>query len=413
MNRHGIATLVACVLAFALWSALPARAGMPDRVEPLRKKSLTREQYRQLRDEWKVYAEAHPTEARAWAQLSRAAGYAGEPCDVTLAYAEKAYRLGPDDPDACNELARNRWGVWCAGQPAEPDEAIRLLEHALAVAPELDDAHIRLWVMRLAKGERRAAEDELRSLLDRGRIPEPIVDFAYNELVGLAPNAILFTNGDNDTYPAVALQVARGFRTDVSIVNLSMLNMGWYRRMLREGPNPVPVPLLDQSPTGVGGAQDALQAVLLDLSAPGPKRPVYFAVTVAFSAYEIAPRLSLEGEVYRALPGRGKSTVTDTARIERNLGTVYRLQSATSPALDWNAWSSCRVLVCNYVAADVQLALARSRAGNKVGAGRALDRALRLCEYHHYANAKDILSTWRGFDPGSKELARWARRLGN
>ncbi len=103
-------------------------------------------------------------------------------------------------------------------------------------------------------------------------------DYSYNILQSCEKDAIVFTNGDNDTFPLWYLQDVAGVRRDVRVVNLSLGNTLWYIHQLKHrepwGAKKIPLTFSDESLLADERGEQALSynfGPAQDISIPVPK----------------------------------------------------------------------------------------------------------------------------------------------
>jgi tetratricopeptide (TPR) repeat protein len=226
-------------------------------------------------------------------------------------------------------------------------------------------------------------------------------DYAYNMLVALAPDAIIFTNGDNDTFPLWYLQEVEGVRKDVRVVNLSLLNTPWYIRQLRDLEPKVDLPYTDAQVEQLRPFRNregkimlvkdiAVKAIIEANRAGGWSRPLYLAVTVP-DQMGLRPQLQMEGLVFRIYP----EPVADGMNLEKtmeNLMEVYRydglvLRDPDSPngfgAYDSTVYKdeNSTKLVQNYAAAFSRVGVELYEAGRPEEGLEYIDRAQAISPY--------------------------------
>ncbi len=234
-------------------------------------------------------------------------------------------------------------------------------------------------------------------------------DYSKNILESCDENGILFTNGDNDTFPVWYLQEVEGIRTDVQVINLSLLNTGWYIRQLKKkmpeyirysekqideyfdqhlmtsdgfmrrywpekkklqlpsvsGSSIVEWELGPTMHVNIGGSQEGFikiqDQMVLEIIAYNAqmnwKRPVYFAVTVGSSNFiGLDEWMRMDGLCFRVVDYKANKGIDPEVVYERVLGrylTAYR--NLNNPDIYYD--DNIMRLLQNYRSAFMQLAI--------------------------------------------------------
>ncbi|MBN1464919.1 hypothetical protein JXA02_04110 [candidate division KSB1 bacterium] len=361
-------------------SVFPA---FPQKVHRITQEYYSNDWYKTQSELWKKEIDTNPQNAAAWENYYYANRYARfEDIDSKEKQAKLAQIIDEMEraiPDSYEYTLLRAWN-------SHDVNDISGFEKAYKMNPARPDPLYSMITHHELNGNVAKAEELYQALYKTADTITPLLDYNYNVLLSLEKDAILFTNGDNDTYPARMLQVVKGIRPDVTIINIGMaLSEKYLLRKLKEHDHAVDGKILKQQ-AGIG-ADDIptdmkgkfLATLVTDLTTRYPDIKIYFALTVYDpfkEAFKDALYLTGLAERY------AKSPLDNIAFLHKNIEGEFRLDDVLCKwySEEYVGKNMMSYMNLNYIPAFVKLAEHYQMAGDTQRATRWAEKAMMLAK---------------------------------
>jgi hypothetical protein len=286
MKKAGI-FLLTCILLFSIFSNTFSQTKQPEPVRRIVYEVHPDEWYQQQAKLWKQEIDKNPKNAKAWHNYYNAVRYE----NFLNSYNDPGKKEKLEK--IVNELKQhtpNSWEYYYLRffNSGHDVKKFSDAEKAYKIDPTRPDIYYEF----ICHNELIGNEDEVRKfykkLYKSKDISPKLVNYNYNVLMSTEENSILFTNGDNDTYPARMLQETKGIRNDVTILNASMSTAGTYleRNLKKIGIKVKRENLFKKAvETDINGKKSFspnryFKIMLEEISKQKPDIPIFFASTL-------------------------------------------------------------------------------------------------------------------------------------
>ena len=224
--KQKVITLI-CVFVYLFCYFIPSGKCQTIKTKPEKVYSIiyvqkSNEWYQQQAALWKIEIEKNPTNPEAWHNYYNANRYAhfGTNSDFSD---EKQSRLEKIIKDMGKHIPNTFEYNFLKYKTDHSKTNFYLIEKAYQLAPERPATYYDFISHYDMLGDKEKVKEFCTKLYHSADIAPGLVNYNYNVLISTSENAILFTNGDNDSYPAWMLQNTCGIRTDVTILNVHMI----------------------------------------------------------------------------------------------------------------------------------------------------------------------------------------------
>ena len=328
------------------------------------------EWYAQQAELWKKEVERDPHDAEAWRNYFMASKYSHWMGDKDK-YVNSMTSILTEMAEYIPESYEYNYLKYYNG-----DRDLNLLKKAYQIDPKRPDALYEFVLHSEHYDDKVQLERYCRELYETHDIATGLLNYNYNMLASTEKNAILFTNGDNDSYPSWVLQQTFGIRKDVTVLNLHLtfVDRQYLKRKLSElGID------LDVGSYSTEQMSNFLAELAQNLTTFYPQFPVYAAVTVnKQSMSKVEENLYIVGLALKYSMKRFDNISSIRSNIQYNLRLDY---------LDYD-WYNERYLVnksldnlhLNYVVFFLKYAEDLHQSGNDTEAKRWKEKALFLAK---------------------------------